>query len=771
MPAANLSIIVKMSGGMLPPNTRAGDLEIYDNGKLLIFESDTDIVERMVPREKLLNILQVARQSGFFQLDNIIHDSGNTPNVPDVTISVNDSMSTGTVTITGYQKLKGEMRKNAFDVVYKMITDMAWESYNQVPVADTTSQGQQVAPLQQQNTSNQSSQASAPTLPSMPPLQQKPGGSFDLPSLDDLLKSSGLDFSAPLDQQSQSGNLPSLQQQQRSGQNQQSNQPSLPPLPKANDNQSNQQRSTLPPLNNAPQRQAQTSATPPISNQQQPNPQIIQKQQLPNIPVVPSVNNLMKPNPAPIQPAKPAQIPQAPVLQQPPVVPTTRPPTPTPIPQPLEQNIQMAPILTKKIEHKSDQNARQQNSGPNTNQSAQQSSQQAPQQQQQSIQQNPQVQPVELSTKNTVSDNKTDEAIETKRPQQAIVKKEEQSKEFYRKPSIGWEHTQELVARLEETLKSKFIVFYADDSHDVTVDDMRYLYAHLRKIGNKKSLTLLPVIKNGQLPIVWRMATLLREFCQELIIVMPEASSVYTTMLSLAADKILMNPLGYLTPIETKFKHPLLDSGLGQNASIPLTEVLQASNSFLIATDKPTKTKSDNTIDQSSTINPLVVTAAQRQFALTQMLCTNLLNLGKKSTKNDIDTTKVVDQLTRGYPSEDYPITFSEVKTMGLNIAETTEEMNDLLWELLHNYDYLTQPVMTIRDSFKSEEQQSVIIESDGRRTLYYKELHQDLKNNRVVDQYDRWREVTKQISIDQSGKEHSGLVWKDLQMTGHRDE
>ncbi|MDQ3239221.1 MAG: hypothetical protein M3P33_01735, partial [bacterium] len=136
MPTANLAIFIKMSGGLLPPNTRAGDVEIYDSGKMVIYESDTDIVERFVDRNQILDILGFARSNGFFELENVSHDS-ESPNVPDVTISLTDSMGGVTVTMTGYQKLRGEMRQGPFDKVYKKVTDFAWQNYTsgQSPIA------------------------------------------------------------------------------------------------------------------------------------------------------------------------------------------------------------------------------------------------------------------------------------------------------------------------------------------------------------------------------------------------------------------------------------------------------------------------------------------------------------------------------------------------------------------------------------------------------------------------------------------------------------
>jgi hypothetical protein len=324
MPAPNLSIFIKMSGGTLPPNTRAGDVEIYDNGRMVIFESDTDIVERQVDRNLILDILRFAREQGFFQLPNVVHDS-DSPTVPDVTINLVDNMGNATVTMTGYQKLRGEMRQGPFDKVYKRVTDLAWQSYTtgqapapQAAVPQQSAQPpmpqQQAQPMQQTVSQPDNFQIAPPPFAAP---QEKPVP-FELPSLDEILKQSNLDFGDKVALDQPAGkipHLPPLKAAQAQPMPEQSvigddslQQISLPPLPNLSFQEPQAKIPHLPPLKAAGTVTKQ-GAPPQQAPQQQNQP----KQQ----PAQKPPQQQQQPKAIPAQQNQPKQQPSQPQQQQP----------------------------------------------------------------------------------------------------------------------------------------------------------------------------------------------------------------------------------------------------------------------------------------------------------------------------------------------------------------------------------------------------------------------------------------------------------------------
>lgn len=807
MPAPNLSIFIKMSGGLLPPNTRAGDVEIYDNGRMVIYESDSDIVERIIDRNQILDILQFARQNGFFDLPNIIHDS-DAPNVPDVTINLTDSMGSVSVTMKGYQKLRGEMRQGPFDKVYKRVTDLAWQSYTtgqapapspapapqSAPMSAPTQQVQQ-APVQPnfnlppQPFGNAPTPIPIPQAPVMPPMPQAPqqptAAPFELPSLNDLLKSSNtptpfvdqttsqeantpvemdsiphlppLTNSAYLDPISQDKipHLPPLRSaatvnksvQNQLNQRQQKNQQNQQPQ-KQNQNQQAQQNQS------SQQNQAQGQNQNQKQNQKQQKPKDERQQQ----------NQVPKQgqgqNNQPAQQKKQEQQPKQVVQPAPkPPVEPPRPEPPKPMTQPPSAPEPEASVPPKPFEIKHHEQPERLPPVERPEPKPEPKPEPAPERRP-PVEKRPE--PVAPAPKPPAEPPRPEhKPVQVQKP--AV---EKSSTVAVKKPAIAWEPTQELLNRLEESLKGNLLTFYVADDHCITIEDMRFLYSHLRKLGKKKSLYVLPVIQNGDITVMWRMATLLREFCQELYIIMHDASSVCTSMLSLSADAILMNPFGYLSPIEMKFKHPLIDAG---EKEFPLTEVLSAA--ALAAPTKAKTVKSEEPSPATDQLHPLVITAAKRQYALMRLLCGNLLKLGSMKDKPATEVDKVVTQLTETYPSANYPIAYFEARNMGLSVKETSEEVNDLLWELIRNYMHITKPLVSLQSKYKTVDQQSIIIESIGRRTVFYKESQVDTSNDSLVDEHDRWRDVTMQISMNSQGVETKHLQWKELELVGVTDE
>lgn len=763
-----------MSGGLLPANSRAGDVEIYDSGRMLIFESDTDIVERQIDRQKILEILQYSRETGFFQLPNIVHDSGSSPNVPDVTLSIVDAMGNNTVTMTSYQRLKGEMRKSPFDLIYKKITDLAWESYtngNASAPQQATAPGPEPrvqptvnvpAPQVPTQQAPPPSQAQVPTLPfSNQNTPQNPG--FELPSLDDLLKSSGLQFDGGNDP-SKAPSLPPLNKPQVQQQSPVQIAPSLPPLSQPAPQAPQSGPPQLPPLDSVfksgpqpqqrqpqqqgqgQQQQVQQKQPNQVGQQSQPAPQLQQKPKQPQpqpqtqqqkIPVQqqqrPSGAAVQQQAPQTVAAEQPVSIETPVPVQQPkPRTPEQRPNVqpPKPVQQPVRENVQM--------------------------------------------QRPPERQPTERSETERPQPERDARPREERKPSVPISQPPAQRQSAppampaQRKPPVAWERTQEALERLEESLHTKVLVFYAANS-PLGMEDMRYLYSHLRKLGRKKSLCVIPFIQETDSTVIWRMATLIREFCDELVVILPEESTMATTMFALAADSILMNPFGFLSPIDTSFTHSLLVKSSEEKTSIPISEIFQASS--MPMTKTAAKLKEDQAApEQSTTFHPLITAAASRQFALTQRICSNLLKLSTKNKRTDAEIARIVVQLTTGYPSAHYPIVYFEAQSLGLPVSETNEAANDVLWDLVKEYVYITQPVLHYQNDNKIFEKQNIIVESTGRRTIHYSEELTKGPENKLIETHTRWRELTQQISINQLGKESTQLLWKELQLVGSND-
>src|SRR6266853_1626562 len=82
-----------------------------------------------------------------------------------------------------------------------------------------------------------------------------------------------------------------------------------------------------------------------------------------------------------------------------------------------------------------------------------------------------------------------------------------------------------LIKALEEKLGSKLLVYFTADSPIVggivSEDSILPMFDHLRAMGKQKRITLYLYSPGGQMETPWKLVTMLREFCEELNVIVP----------------------------------------------------------------------------------------------------------------------------------------------------------------------------------------------------------------------------------------------------------
>src|SRR5690606_10949945 len=60
--------------------------------------------------------------------------------------------------------------------------------------------------------------------------------------------------------------------------------------------------------------------------------------------------------------------------------------------------------------------------------------------------------------------------------------------------------------------------------------------------------------RGGDTTVPWRIASMIREFCEEFNVIIPYKAHSAATLISLGADNIIMAPKGELGPVDPTFK-------------------------------------------------------------------------------------------------------------------------------------------------------------------------------------------------------------------------
>ncbi len=246
-----------------------------------------------------------------------------------------------------------------------------------------------------------------------------------------------------------------------------------------------------------------------------------------------------------------------------------------------------------------------------------------------------------------------------------------------KQPPILFDKTQTIIKQVNELLGGTLVTYFNNPRGSVCHDDVLALYELLEKIGHQPKIYLFLKSSGGNGQASLRLVNLLRQYCDEVIAVLPLECASAATMITLGANEIQMGPMAYLTPVDTSLTHSLspIDRD-NDRVSVSLDELTrvvrlwQAQNGD--ARENPYK-------ELFQHVHPLVIGAVDRAESLSIMLCKELLAY---HIKVEAEADKIANSLNAKYPSHGYPILYEEAKRIGLKVKHLAPEINTLLLEL-----------------------------------------------------------------------------------------
>ncbi len=322
-------------------------------------------------------------------------------------------------------------------------------------------------------------------------------------------------------------------------------------------------------------------------------------------------------------------------------------------------------------------------------------------------------------------------------------------------PPLVWDNTQNLLALAEKKLGGKVVSYYMSGGWSMVQDDVKYFYSHLEKIGRQEKLYFILISSGGDGMSAWRIASLLRDFCDRLIIVLPERAASAATMLSLSADELVMGPLSYLTAVDTSLMHPLNPKDPKNNPIRVELEEVKRSIEVLSKNQKEGADQSEIYKTLFNYIHPVALGAIERSKNLSEMLCSDILDLRKTNILDQTTKTNIINHLNSAYPAHGYPIPRHKAKELGLNVTYSDFELDSVLWNLINTYRYLTEEARTDMDPNSIHiEQNGKVIESIGSR-LYVRNVI-DRRLDPIIKGWSTFKDEYKWMNLFE--KEENGV-------------
>jgi hypothetical protein len=243
----------------------------------------------------------------------------------------------------------------------------------------------------------------------------------------------------------------------------------------------------------------------------------------------------------------------------------------------------------------------------------------------------------------------------------------------------------ELYKQLEKKTDSVVLVYFTGDRvgfqtqmgqdvYDLFVDQ-------LEAIGKVSRISLILYSRGGDTTVAWSLCNLIRSYCKELYVIIPNRAHSAATLLSLGADKIFMTKQATLSPIDPSINTPLNPINSSNNEKLPVS--VESIKGFIqLAKEELGIIGSEESSEVlkvlSKEIHPLVLGDVFRARSHIRMLARKLLEVHFKGNTEAIE--KITNFLCSDSWNHNYTINRKEAEiSLGLNIEKPDDELYSIL--------------------------------------------------------------------------------------------
>ncbi|OYY74934.1 MAG: serine protease [Gammaproteobacteria bacterium 28-57-27] len=255
-----------------------------------------------------------------------------------------------------------------------------------------------------------------------------------------------------------------------------------------------------------------------------------------------------------------------------------------------------------------------------------------------------------------------------------------------------YEQRKDLYRQIEDFTKSKVICFVTGDRQNLGIqiaqDVVDHFVHHLDTIGVTDKICLVIYSRGGDLLAGWNIVNLVRQFCDELNVIIPTKAHSTATLIALGASSLMMTKQATLGPIDPSINGPLNPAVPGPNplSRVPVS-VESVTGYFDFAKSLGVKSESETMqliISLSHQVNPLVLGNVYRSRTQIRMLGKRLLS---SHIKDDGKVEHILDFLCSDSGSHDYTINRREAANeLGLQIEKPTAPQYKIIKSLHDDY-------------------------------------------------------------------------------------
>lgn len=290
-----------------------------------------------------------------------------------------------------------------------------------------------------------------------------------------------------------------------------------------------------------------------------------------------------------------------------------------------------------------------------------------------------------------------------------------ESEVHIKQPPILFDESQKVIGEIETALGGPLLTYWNNHRGSVCHSDVLALYELLEKRGKSETMHLFIKSDGGNGKAALRIVNLIRQYCNELIALIPLDCASAATMIAIGANEIQMGPLAYLTAVDTSLTHDLspLDRD-NSRVSVSLDELNRVVRLWKTNDESGEANPYQSLFEH---VHPLVIGAVDRAESLSIKICSDLLSYHVEDPKK---AREIANTLNSRFPSHSFPILASEACEIGLNVQSLPKELNSQLLELNRIYSEMGQKATTDFDETRAHSNEIInILEVSGNQVHY----------------------------------------------------
>ena len=250
----------------------------------------------------------------------------------------------------------------------------------------------------------------------------------------------------------------------------------------------------------------------------------------------------------------------------------------------------------------------------------------------------------------------------------------------------------ELIRKIEQLRKSRVLTYVCSDRQgaaaNIGEDAVRPMYEHVRRMGKTGKIDFYLYSRGGAVEVPWRIVSMLREYCDELDILIPYRAQSAATLIALGCDHIVMGPKAELGPID-----PALNRVTPQEGGTPVQEEIRVEDvmSYIgFIREKAglgdQAAVADNVKILADKLSPWVLGNIYRTHSHIRMVARRMLS-SHRERLDDQRASLIVEALAEKIYLHGHGIARSEAKELGLAVENADGELESAMWNLLVLYE------------------------------------------------------------------------------------